>query len=231
MDQHIDVPGQVEHRRVVFAPALGTRPHLRRAVVGDVGDGGVAVAHPVPDRPPALVGDVPCRDPERADRDAVVAEGVGRQHVERPVPAQVPGTDGEQRRRHHPGQHALGIGAVLLRREPQRDLGVGVVPALEERQPLNVVPVQMRQEDGAGERPPFQQSRNPADAGSGIEQEGGRDWPDARRRRRLRAPRRTCAPRSGRIRIPGAGVDPRAPQKWTRTRSVSRLVFAAVPLG
>src|SRR6185312_15241830 len=27
---------------------------------------------------------------------------------------------------------------------------------------------------------------------------------------------------------PGAGVDPRVPQKWTRTRSVSRPVFAAV---
>ena len=68
VDQHIDVARQFEHRRVVLAPALGTRSHLRRAVVGDVGNGGVAVADPVPDRPPALVGDVAGRDQNRPTR-------------------------------------------------------------------------------------------------------------------------------------------------------------------
>ena len=56
--------------------------------------------------------------------------------------------------------------------------GVGVVAALEERQTLNVVPVQVGQEDGAGERPLVEQGRNPADAGSRIEQE--RRWRLAR---------------------------------------------------
>ncbi len=152
MDEHVDVTRQVEHGRVIFTPPVRPGTQLGRAVVGDVGDGRVAVAHPVPDRSPSLVGDVLGHDVKPTDGEAGVGEGVRGQDIEGPVPAQVPRPDGEERWRHHSGQHALGVRPVLLGGKAQGDLRVGVVAALEERQPLDVVPVQMGQEDAPFER-------------------------------------------------------------------------------
>jgi hypothetical protein len=210
----------------------GPGTQLGRAVVGDVGDGRVAVGHPVSDRPPSLVGDVP--SPRRGTPPTAnppSAEGVGRQHIERPVPTQVPWADGEERGRHHSGQHALGVRPVFLRREPQGDLGVGMVAALEERQPLNVVPVQMGQEDCPVERLPVEKARPVGAPVPASSSRVGTVVPGAEssavERERHAGGVTAVANELG----PGAGVDPRVPQKWTRTRSVSRLVFAAVPFG
>ena len=111
------------------------------------------------------------RNPPTANPSSVNASGGRTSKVQ--LPAQVPRPDGEQGRRHHPGQHALGVGPVLLWGKPQGDLRVGVVATLEEGQPLNVVPVQMGQEDAPLERPPFEKGRDLAQPGARIEQEGG----------------------------------------------------------
>ncbi len=89
------------------------------------------------------------------------------------LPRRFRGPDRKEGWRHHPGQHAFGIRTVLLRGKPQRDLRVGVVTTPEERQPLNVVPVQVGQEDAAFERLPFQQGRDLSEPGAGVEQQRG----------------------------------------------------------
>ena len=58
VDQQVDAARQLEGGLVVLADPVWARPERRRAVVGDVGDGRAAVAHPVADGASALVGDV-----------------------------------------------------------------------------------------------------------------------------------------------------------------------------
>jgi hypothetical protein len=96
------------------------------------------------------------------------------------------------RRRHRPVQLLFGARAVLLVRQQQGDLSVVMVPAAEERQALDVVPVQVSEQDGPGKRLTVQQPRDPADSRSGVEND---------RRRRIvngRRQRRKCDRRSGR---------------------------------
>ena len=50
----------------------------------------------------------------------------------------------------------------------------GWSPLSKNGQPLHVVPVQMGQQDGAGEGPSLQEGGDPTEAGSRIEQQGGR---------------------------------------------------------
>jgi hypothetical protein len=73
------------------------------------------------------------------------------------------------RRRHRPAQHPFGVSAALLVRQQQGDLSVVTVRAAEERQALDVVPVQVSEEDGPGKRLAVQQRDDPADARSGVE--------------------------------------------------------------
>jgi hypothetical protein len=65
----------------------------------------------------------------------------------------------------------LGGRAVLLVRQQQGDLSVVVVPAAEERQTLDVIPVQVGEQDGPVKRLAAQQCRDSADSRSGIEDE------------------------------------------------------------
>ena len=103
--------------------------------------------------------------------------------------------------------------------------GIGTVAAAKEGNALHVVPVQMGQQDRAPERFVAEQLGQSPEARTGVEQQGGTAAVPARRRdsatQEVWPPNRTNSE-------PGAGVDPRVPQKVTRTRSVSREVFTAV---
>jgi hypothetical protein len=59
--------------------------------------------------------------------------------------------------------------AVLLVRQQDSGLSVVMVPAAEERQALDVVPVQVSEQDGPGKRLAVQQPGDPADSRSGVE--------------------------------------------------------------
>ena len=74
-------------------------------------------------------------------------------------------------RRHRPAEHLFGARAVLLVRQQDSDLSVVIVPAAEERQALDVVPVQVSEQDGPGKRLAVQQPGDPADSRSGVENE------------------------------------------------------------
>ena len=84
MDEEIDVAGQIEGALVVLAEAVGAGSEGRRAVVGDVGQGRMAVADPEAHRVPTLVGHVQGRHAEAFGR-----EGVAGKHTEPPVAAQL----------------------------------------------------------------------------------------------------------------------------------------------
>ena len=75
------------------------------------------------------------------------------------------------RRRHAAFEHRLGAGAVLLLGQQQRDQGAFGVPGPEKRQPVHMVPVQVREQDRAGERPAAQQRGDLPQAGPGVEDE------------------------------------------------------------
>jgi hypothetical protein len=79
------------------------------------------------------------------------------------------------RRGHRPAEYLLGAAAVLLVGQQHGDLSVVMVTAAEERQALDVVPVQVSEQDRPGERLAVQQPGHPADSRSGVE--------DKRRRR------------------------------------------------
>ena len=64
---------------------------------------------------------------------------------------------------------ALALG--LLLGQQQGDPGVLAVAGREERQPVHVIPVQVREQDRAGERLAAQQPGDPAQAGAGVEDE------------------------------------------------------------
>src|SRR5262249_46873475 len=66
VDQQVRTGREAECRVVILAPAIRSRAEYRRAMVGEVGDGGVAVADPVTEGAAALVRDLP-----RLDRETV----------------------------------------------------------------------------------------------------------------------------------------------------------------
>ncbi len=96
MDEHVDVARQIEGGWVILAPPVGSGAELGRAVVGDVGDGRVAVGDPITDRAAAFVGDVLGDHTKASDGEPALGEGVRGQDVERPVPAEVPRPDGKE---------------------------------------------------------------------------------------------------------------------------------------
>ena len=114
-------------------------PSGRRAVVRHVGDRRAAVAHPVAVGPAALVGHLEC-----GHREPLGLEGPRRDDLEAPRAPQPLGADREVRRRHAAREDVGGALAVLLVGQQQRDPRVVAVAALEEGQPVGVVPVQVR---------------------------------------------------------------------------------------
>ncbi len=153
---------------VVLADAVGSVSQGGRTVVGDVRDGRPAVADPEPHRAAALVGHVAGENDETLGVEAPL-----RQAPESPRPAQLGRFDGEEGRRHHAGQESLGVVGALVAREQERDVGVGPVAGGEERKPLHVVPVQVRQEHRAPERCIPEEVRQSAETRTGIEDECG----------------------------------------------------------
>jgi hypothetical protein len=93
MHQHISAGRQVQGGRVVLAQAVRPGPERGRAVIGDVGEDAVPVAHPVAQGPAAFVRDLP-----HVDGEPVGDELPGLDGAECPVAAQVAGPDREVRR-------------------------------------------------------------------------------------------------------------------------------------
>ena len=166
VDQHIDVARQLERRRVVLPDASGPVAERSRAVVGDVGDGRTAVGHPEPESAATLVRNLQGRDDE-----SLRVEGAEGDEAEPPVSAQFARFDREERRRHHAGQHGLGVGVVVLDRHQERHPCAVAVASGEERQSLHVIPVQVREQQGALERMVTEDLGQPAQARAAVEQE------------------------------------------------------------
>ena len=192
MHEEVGARDEVQHPVVVVAPALRSPAGRGRLVVGDVGDRRRSVGHPVAERPAPGVGDL-----ARGDLEAVELDGGLLQRSERPGALQAVGRDREERRAHHAGQHLTG-GAVLLG-EVEADIGIRAVEAAAERQALQVVPVQVREEERAPEGG-VAQADEAASAGRCRRRAGG--WVPARRGR---SPRRRCGRRSGRTPARGPG--------------------------
>jgi hypothetical protein len=96
--------------------------------------------------------------------------GISRASIVNPLACSRPGEMAEKLQ----SQHLLGGAAVLLIWQQQGDLSVVVVPAAEERQTLDVIPVQVGEQDGPAKRLATQQGGDPADSRSGIEDESWR---------------------------------------------------------
>ena len=169
MDQEIDVLRQPERSFVVLANTTGAGTERRRAMVRDVGDGGASVADPESDRSPTLVRYVEGEYLEPLDR-----EHLAWKEAEAPAAAEGGGCDRKEGRRHHAGQQCLGVAAVVLGRQQQVNPRVVTITGPEEGQPLDVIPVQMGQEDGAVERLVAEEPAQSPDPRAGIEQEGRR---------------------------------------------------------
>ncbi len=165
--------------------------------------------------------------------DPVLALG---QPVERPAGTQLGGDDREVRRREAALQHRLG--GVPLLRQVELDPG-GVAPAEEERDAVRVVPVEVSEQDRAGERLATQQRGHRRDAGAGVEEElrgavtaGERDARrvaavphevGARRRGGAAHPAERHLHRPGRPRGHAAPTSP-----WARASSTARTSGASV---
>ena len=91
------------------------------------------------------------RDLAREHGEALDLVLAGGERRERPLSAQLGGRDGEVRRLHDAGEHADGVGAAVLLGQHHGGLRVGAVGGGEERQPERVIPVQMAEQDRAGE--------------------------------------------------------------------------------
>ena len=92
----------------------------------------------------------------------------------RQSPRQLARFDREERRRHHAGQHGLGVGVVVLDRHEERHPCAVAVASGEERQSLYVIPVQVREQQGAPERMVTEDLGQPAQARAAVEQEARR---------------------------------------------------------
>ncbi len=75
------------------------------------------------------------------------------------------------RRRHSAGKHRLGARAIPLLGQQQGHPGAFGVAGPEEGQPVDMVPVQVRQQDDTRVRLAFHQQGDLAQAGPGVENE------------------------------------------------------------
>ena len=166
--KQIDVAGQLERRLVVLADPVGSRTQRRRLVIGDVGQRGPAVADTEPDGAPALVRDVECGDREPLGLERAFGKG-----GKRPVAAELGRSDREERGGHHPRQQGRGVRLTPLRGQQQRHPGVASVTAAEERESLDVVPVQVAQHHGAAERFVAEELAHAPQTGAGVEEQCG----------------------------------------------------------
>jgi hypothetical protein len=135
--QHVDTVAELEHR--LGDEVVGIIGGASGTMVGDVRDRHTLEVDPVSER---RVG-VP--NPARSDLGAVDREVVVAHVFERDVAAQVGRGDREVGRTHHTGER-LRERAVGLARPEDPDLGVGAERRREERQPHDVIPVQVRQQ-------------------------------------------------------------------------------------
>src|SRR5689334_13332758 len=163
VDQQRGVAGEGEAGDPVLLELIEVGPE-RRLVVGDVGEGGVAVVYPVAEGGPA-VGDRGGADAGRADLPLAlraVAEG------------DVAGKLAYLYRRERGGdvagdavaQRGLGRG-----RPPDHDLGLGTEGGGEEDEALDVVEVEVGEEDVEAGRLVGQGEAEAADAGAGVERQ------------------------------------------------------------
>jgi hypothetical protein len=142
VDEHVDAVAQLEHLlRHVVVRVLGA---TARTVVGDVRDRDAVPVHTESERRTDVTH--PARPNLRdTDREVVVARVV-KTHVAR----ELRGRDREVRRPHHCGEH-VAERPVGLTRPVHVETRRLAVQRREERQPLHVVPVQVREQDRAVE--------------------------------------------------------------------------------
>ncbi len=143
---------------VSFAP-------LHRPVVGHVDDRGTVMSDAVAERAASLV-----RNLHREHVEALDLVPPGFERVERPRAAEARRTDREVRWTHHLGKNSF---RVALRREIEVDAGVGSVTGAEEWQPVDVIPMEMRKQDGAVERLAVEHLGEASEAAARIEDERG----------------------------------------------------------
>ena len=147
MNQEIDLVGQPEGTVVILADAAGARTERRRAVVRDVGHGGVAVADPEADGVATLVGDVNGND----------AEALGRVRCRRESRRTATRRGGQKERWGRTAATSCAPATPPRRCRPPGPAGtrhprVVAIAGPEEGQALHMVPVQVAQQDGAAER-------------------------------------------------------------------------------
>lgn len=145
-------------------PVVSFTP-LHRPVVGHVDDRGTVISDAVAERATSLV-----RNLERKDVEALDVVRARFERAERPRAAEARRTDREVRGAHHLGKNSF---RVALRREIEVDAGVGSVTGSEERQPVDVIPMEMRKQDGAVERQAVEHLGEASEAAARIEDERG----------------------------------------------------------
>ena len=167
MEQQVDAGRQGERVLVHLAEARRTGAQARRPVIGQVGDRHVAVADPVAEGAPALVGDLAGHHGEALDLLHPGFDG-----AEPPGAPQLARRDRKMRGRHRPTEHFLG---VSLGRQVEIDARAHRVPRHEERDALGVVPMEVAEEDRALEGPSgADQGGDRPNARAGVEHEPGR---------------------------------------------------------
>ena len=220
---------QVRRRRPGRARRGGTRPSPPAPARARWGSGRgcrrsreLPVADPVAERPAALVRHLP-----RLDREALgleLARARAMPNVQ--FAAQPAGRDREVRRGHAPGQHVRRARRRPAAGSSSAGPGVVAVAGREERQPVDVIPVQVGEQDRAGERrgPPSSgvTRRRPVPASSTSAGPAASSWRDA--------PRTRCGRRSGGTPRPARGSS-RGHRRGVRAPSASAGVFAPVPPG
>ena len=147
MDQRVGAARELECGRVVGAPAILALAEACRAVIGHVGQRRVIVADSVSVCAPAAMGDL-----ARQHAKALDLEHAGIDRIEAPAPPKLARRDREVRRRHRALEDRLCVARPFLERlgDPHVDARPFVVGPGEERQPHEVVPVQVAVEDRPG---------------------------------------------------------------------------------
>ncbi len=175
VNQHVSAVGQLERRWVVFTKAVRAETKCGGTMIGKVGHRGPSVTNPVSDGGATFVGDLSGHDIESFDVNPLAGECTRGESVERPASAQLVGPDGEEGRGHHSGQNGLGLFAGPLWRHEQGRSGVLAVPALEEGDPLHMVPVQVGEDNRSRKRSVAEHCPESAQSRTGVEQER-RHW-------------------------------------------------------
>ena len=164
VNQHVDSPGERQRCFVQLPLAVPPRADIERGMVGEVGEAGLAVAYPEAEGLAALVWYFPGQDLEMRRMRHTLGEP-----VKGPPLTELAGPHGEVRTRQPTGEG--GDGVIVGRWKHHVDPVRGAGARSEEREPVYMVPVHMRQQNGAPEGCVAQELAHPAQAGPGVDDE------------------------------------------------------------